>query len=48
MLSLETHWRLEKIDESILHLPAGHAFSHGGEVASRTCFHNIKTLAETL
>jgi L-ribulose-5-phosphate 3-epimerase len=48
MLSLETHWRLEKIDDSLLHLPAGHAFSHGGEVASRTCYHNIKALAETL
>ena len=48
MLSLETHWRLQKIDDAILHLPAGHAFSHGGEVASRTCLHNIKTLAETL
>jgi sugar phosphate isomerase/epimerase len=48
MLSLETHWRLQQIDESMLHLPAGHAFSHGGDVASRTCFHNIKALAETL
>lgn len=48
ILSLETHWRLQKIDDAILHLPAGHAFSHGGEVASRTCLHNIKALAETL
>lgn len=48
ILSLETHWRLEKIDDAILHLPAGHAFSHGGEVASRTCLHTIKALAETL
>jgi L-ribulose-5-phosphate 3-epimerase len=48
MLSLETHWRLQKIDDAILHLPAGHAFSHGGEVASRTCLHNIRALAETL
>jgi sugar phosphate isomerase/epimerase len=48
MLSLETHWRLEKIDEASLHLPAGYSFSHGGEVASRTCFHNIKALVETL
>ena len=29
-------------------LPAGHAFSHGGEVASRTCLHNLKSLLETL
>ena len=48
LLSLETHWRLEKIDESLLHLPAGHAFSHGGEVASRTCLHNLKSILETL
>lgn len=48
LLSLETHWRLEKIDEKLLHLPAGHAFSHGGEVASRTCLHNLKALLETL
>ena len=48
LLSLETHWRLEKIDESLLHLPAGHAFSHGGEPASRTCLHNLKALLETL
>ena len=48
LLSLETHWRLEKIDEKLLHLPAGHAFSHGGEVASRTCLHNLKSLLETL
>ena len=25
LLSLETHWRLQKIDEKMLHLPAGHA-----------------------
>ncbi len=48
LLSLETHWRLEKIDETLLHLPAGHAFSHGGDVASRTCLHNLKAILETL
>lgn len=47
LLSLETHWRLEKLDEALLHLPAGHAFSHGGEVASRTCLHNLRSLLET-
>jgi sugar phosphate isomerase/epimerase len=46
LLSLETHWRLEKIDEALLHLPAGHAFSHGGEAASRTCLHNLRSLLE--
>jgi sugar phosphate isomerase/epimerase len=48
LLSLETHWRLQKIDETLLHLPAGHAFSHGGDVASRTCLHNLKAILETL
>jgi sugar phosphate isomerase/epimerase len=48
MLSLETHWRLQKIDDAALHLPAGYGFSHGGELASRTCFHNIRALVETL
>lgn len=48
MLSLETHWRLEKIDDAMLHLPAGYGFSHGGEAASRTCLHNLRALVETL
>ncbi len=48
MLSLETHWRLHAVDEKSLHLPAGYGFSHGGEVASRTCFHNLKAMAETV
>jgi sugar phosphate isomerase/epimerase len=43
-LSLETHWRREQIDEKLLHLPAGHAFSRGGEAASTTCFDNIQAL----
>ena len=46
LLSLETHWRVEKIDDALLHLPAGHAFSHGGEPASRTCLHNLRSLLE--
>ncbi len=48
LLSLETHWRLEKIDEKMLHLPAGHAFSHGGDIASRVCLHNLQSILETL
>lgn len=48
MLSLETHWRLQKIDDSLLHLPAGYGFSHGGEPASRVCLHNLRALVETL
>jgi sugar phosphate isomerase/epimerase len=37
MLSLETHWRVEELSEKELHLPAGYAFSKGGEAASRRC-----------
>ena len=48
MFSLETHWRLQKIDDALLHLPAGYGFSHGGEAASRICFHNLKAIAENL
>lgn len=48
MLSLETHWRREKIDEKLLHLPAGHAFSRGGEEASTTCLHNLQALCSLL
>lgn len=48
MLSLETHWRLQKIDDSLLHLPAGYGFSHGGETASRTCLHTLKAILDTL
>ena len=48
MFSLETHWRLQKIDDSILHLPAGYGFSNGAEPASRICMHNLKVLVETL
>ena len=48
MLSLETHWRLQKIDDSLLHLPAGYGFSNGGEPASRVCLHNLRAMVETL
>lgn len=48
LLSLETHWRLQKIDEKLLHLPAGHAFSAGGEAASKICMHILKAMAETV
>lgn len=48
MLSLETHWRLEKIDESLLHLPAGYGFSHGGEAATRICFQTTKAVVESV
>ena len=46
--ALETHWRLASIDEKMLHLPAGYAFSHGGEAASRTCLHTVKAIIDTL
>lgn len=48
MLSLETHWRLEKIDESLLHLPAGYGFSHGGDAATRICFQTTKAVVESV
>lgn len=48
MLSLETHWRLEKIDESMLHLPAGYGFSHGGETATRICFQTTKAVVDSI
>lgn len=37
LLSLETHWRRAELDKSLLHLPAGEAFSAGGDEASRIC-----------
>jgi sugar phosphate isomerase/epimerase len=37
LLSLETHWRWTELDEGLLHLPAGDAFSAGGDEASRIC-----------
>ena len=43
-LSLETHWRVQALAEADLHLPAGHAFSHGGEEASRVCLQNARAL----
>jgi sugar phosphate isomerase/epimerase len=48
MFSLETHWRVQKIDDAMLHLPAGYGFSNGGEAASRVCMHNLKAIVETL
>lgn len=48
MFSLETHWRLQKIDDKLLHLPAGYAFSQGGEAASRICLQNLKALVDAL
>jgi sugar phosphate isomerase/epimerase len=44
MLSVETHWRTEQLDEKSLHLPAGYAFSKGGIDASRTCLRNLQAL----
>jgi L-ribulose-5-phosphate 3-epimerase len=48
MFSLETHWRVQKIDDAMLHLPGGYGFSQGGEAASRICMHNLKMIVETL
>jgi sugar phosphate isomerase/epimerase len=41
LLSLETHWRMKELDTSLLHLPAGHAFSAGGDEASRICMRKL-------
>lgn len=48
MLSMETHWRRQQLAEQSLHLPAGHAFSNGGAEASRTCFHNLQALIDSM
>ena len=37
LISLETHWRKTQLDNALLHLPAGEAFSAGGDEASRIC-----------
>jgi len=44
LLSLETHWRKTALDEKFLHLPAGEAFSAGGEEASRICLSSLISL----
>lgn len=44
LLSLETHWRKVALDTTLLHLPAGHAFSAGGEEASRICMERLLAL----
>lgn len=44
LLSLETHWRKKALDEKLLHLPAGHAFSAGGDEASRICMRRMVEL----
>jgi sugar phosphate isomerase/epimerase len=44
LLSLETHWRRAELDRTLLHLPAGHAFSAGGDEASRLCMQRLVDL----
>jgi sugar phosphate isomerase/epimerase len=44
LLSLETHWRKKRLDEKLLHLPAGDAFSAGGDEASRICMRRLLEL----
>ena len=44
LISLETHWRVEQIDEKLLHLPAGYTFSKGAEEASNACLRNLQAL----
>lgn len=45
LLALETHWRRQNLAEEMLHLPAGHAFSAGGDEASRLCMDALRKLA---
>lgn len=40
-VSLETHWRKKALETGLLHLPAGEAFSAGGDEASRICMGNL-------
>jgi sugar phosphate isomerase/epimerase len=44
LLSLETHWRKKELDKDLLHLPAGDAFSAGGDEASRICMRQLLDL----
>jgi len=44
LLSLETHWRKKELDKGLLHLPAGDAFSAGGDEASRICMRRLLDL----
>jgi len=44
LLSLETHWRKKELDKELLHLPAGEAFSAGGDEASRICMRRLLDL----
>jgi L-ribulose-5-phosphate 3-epimerase len=48
LLSLETHWRIQAMDEKTMHLPAGYGFSAGGEEATRICLQNWRALAAAL
>ena len=45
--SLETHWRVRKLDATALHLPGGFGFSDGGEPASEACFEAIQAMVES-
>lgn len=42
LFSLETHWRHQALDHAALHLPAGFAFSAGGEAASEVCLDRLR------
>jgi L-ribulose-5-phosphate 3-epimerase len=42
-ITLETHWRPDSsLDANLQHLPAGHAFSHNAEPASRICMRHLQ------
>lgn len=43
-ISLETHWRTVPLDDEIVHLPGGAAFSQDAEPASRICMAHLQRL----
>jgi L-ribulose-5-phosphate 3-epimerase len=47
-VSLETHWRKVQMSKEEAHLPAGYAFSKGGDETSRICMTNLLKMMEKI
>jgi sugar phosphate isomerase/epimerase len=46
-VTLETHWRAaRRLSADSQHLPAGHAFSDGGEATSRICMAHLQRMLQ--
>lgn len=45
-LSLETHWRPQRLPEELVEMPGGEAYSEAGEYASSLCASRLKALLE--